>query len=108
MERTVPLAAKKLQSGDIRLVVQNKDFLLRNWESIQAKVQATLLRQSFPLEVCGVPLSLGVKSGKRQTIVLYSVPYLQQTESLFQEYSSPELVGCRTGIDRIPQKLGAP
>ena len=64
MERTVPLAAKKLQSGDIRLVVQNKDFLLRNRESIQAKVQATLLRQSFPLEVCGVPLSLGVKSGK--------------------------------------------
>ena len=64
MERVGPLAARKLQSGDIRLVVQHKDYAIRNKEALQSNINATILRQNHPIEVCGVPLSLGVKSGK--------------------------------------------
>ena len=59
-----PIAATRLQSGDIRLVLQNKDYAVRNKDAIQSNIQATILQQNYPIEVCGVPMSLGVKSGK--------------------------------------------
>jgi hypothetical protein len=61
--RAGPIAARRLRSGDIRLTVSDKEYALRNKGSIQNVLGATVLQQNYPVEVLGVPRTLGVRSG---------------------------------------------
>ena len=64
LARAGPVAARRLRSGDIRVTVQNKPYIITNKGSIQHQLGVTILREDFPLEVMAVPKSLTVQEGK--------------------------------------------
>jgi hypothetical protein len=64
MKRAGPVAAKKMKSGDIRLQVKDRAYAVNNRVAIQGELDATFVRRHYPIEVLGVPVSLGIRAEK--------------------------------------------
>ena len=60
LNRASPVAARKMRSGDIRVTVTNKDYIIKNKESLQHQIDIKILYKDHLVKVLAVPQSLAV------------------------------------------------